>query len=150
MSTGPIRLYTIGFTEKSAEEFFGLLLSNGVRKLVDTRVNNTSQLAGFAKGKDLAYFCQAIGDIAYEHRLDMAPTRELLSDYRKGGMDWATYTDRYLSLLRQRRLHDKVRAADLDGACLLCSEHLPEHCHRSLLAEYLRERTPELEVVHLH
>ena len=150
MSTGQIRLYTVGFTEKSAEEFCGLLLSHGVRKLVDTRVSNTSQLAGFAKGKDLAYFCKVIGGIAYEHRLDMAPTKELLSEYRKGGMGWDAYADRYVALLRQRRLHASIRTDELDGACLLCSEHLPEHCHRSLLAEYLREQTPGIEVVHLH
>jgi uncharacterized protein (DUF488 family) len=150
MISGTIRLYTIGFTGKSAEGFFGLLLSSGVRKLVDTRVKNSSQLAGFAKGKDLAYFCRVIGGIAYEHRLDMAPTKELLSEYRKGVMSWAAYTDRYLSLLRQRRLQERVQAADLDAACFLCSEHLPEHCHRSLLAEYLRDFIPELEVFHLH
>lgn len=150
MSTAPIRLYTIGFTEKSAERFFELLLSSGVGRLVDTRINNTSQLAGFAKGRDLAYFCQAIGGIGYEHREDMAPTKELLSEYRKGGMSWETYADRYLTLLRQRKLREHVRPADLDGACLLCSEHLPEHCHRSLLAEYLRDANPGIEVTHLH
>jgi uncharacterized protein (DUF488 family) len=150
MSTGRIRLYTIGFTEKSAERFFELLLSHGVRKLIDTRINNTSQLAGFAKGRDLAYFCKAIGGIGYEHRVDMAPTKELLSEYRKGGMDWDVYTDRYLGLLRQRKLNAKIQHDELDGACLLCSEHLPEQCHRSLLAEYLREAEAGIEIVHLH
>lgn len=149
MSTPPARLYTIGFTEKSAEEFFDLLLSHGVRKLVDTRVNNTSQLAGFAKGRDLAYFCRVVGSMEYEHRLDMAPTRDLLGEYRKGEINWAEYTDRYMGLLRKRKLRSTVSLRDLDGACLLCSEHLPEQCHRSLLSEHLREAFPEITVTHL-
>lgn len=149
MPAKPIHLFTIGFTEKSAEQFFSLLLDSGVKKLIDTRVNNTSQLSGFAKGRDLAYFCGAIGGIEYEHRLDMAPTKELLSQYRKGGMGWAEYTERYLELLRRRKLRSKVQIRDLDGACFLCSEHLPGECHRSLLADHLKEENPELEIVHL-
>jgi uncharacterized protein (DUF488 family) len=147
MST--VRLFTIGFTEKSAEQFFGLLLANGVRTLVDTRINNTSQLAGFAKGRDLAYFCRAIGGIGYEHRTDMAPTRELLGRYRKEGRSWDEYADRYLALLHERKLRDRVQPDELDGACLLCSEHLPEHCHRSLLADYLKAAYPQISVTHL-
>ena len=149
MTNKPVRLFTVGFTEKSAEQFFGLLLANGVRKVVDTRINNTSQLSGFAKGRDLAYFCSTIGGIEYEHRLDMAPTKELLGQYRNGDMPWAAYAERYMDLLHQRKLRSTFNVQSLDGACLLCSEHLPEQCHRSLLAEHLREAFPEIVVTHL-
>jgi uncharacterized protein (DUF488 family) len=149
MKEEAIHLYTIGFTEKSAEEFFGLLHMSGVSKVIDTRVNNASQLAGFAKGRDLAYFCRVLGGLKYEHRLEMAPTRELLSDYRKGGMIWDEYARRYLALLQARNLRANLRRSELDGACLLCSEHLPEHCHRSLLADYIRQSFPETRIEHL-
>ena len=149
MSSKSVQLYTIGFTGKSAETFFYLLISNRVRKLIDTRVNNASQLSGFAKGKDLAYFSKAIGQIDYEHRLDMAPTRELLNDYRSNRLTWDEYSDTYLALLEERNLNGGLTAARLDRACLLCSEHLPKNCHRSLLAEYIRRAHPEVEVKHL-
>jgi uncharacterized protein (DUF488 family) len=145
-----IKLFTIGFTEKSAERFFELLQTARVRTLIDTRINNASQLAGFAKGRDLAYFCRAIGGIEYVHRLDMAPTREMLAEYRRGELDWEAYEDRYLALLRERGLRDRVDRQQIDHGCLLCSEHLPDHCHRRLLADYLSEWIPELCVTHLH
>lgn len=144
-----IRLYTVGFTKKSAEQFFELLLSNQVRRLVDTRVNNASQLAGFAKGKDLRYFCKVIGNIEYQHRLDMAPTQELLREYRMGHMNWSDYTDRYIRILEERELGSTISRQDLHKACLLCSEHLPDQCHRSLLANYLRDGYPEITISHL-
>lgn len=149
MVTDSIRLFTIGFTEKSAEQFFDLLLSHGVQKLIDTRVNNTSQLSGFAKGRDLDYFCRKIAGIEYEHRLDMAPSRELLKQYRTGKLEWREYTEQYLDLLQRRKLRSRVDMHELDGACLLCSEHLPGECHRSLLADYLGKDYPNLEVIHL-
>ena len=142
-------LYTIGFTEKSAKAFFSLLSANDVKKLIDTRVNNASQLSGFAKGKDLEYFVGVIGGISYEHRLDMAPTRELLADYRSGNLSWVEYTKRYVALLDQRSVLAHVTPADLDRACLLCSEHLPDRCHRRLLAEHIQAAYPEIVVVHL-
>lgn len=149
MAQGKIRLFTIGFTNKSARQFFGLLESNNVRTLIDTRINNTSQLAGFAKGKDLAYFCEAIAGIRYEHRTDMAPTQDLLATYRKQGMSWQEYTECYLDLLRRRKIENKVDVKELDGACFLCSEHLPDQCHRRLLAEYLSEYYPDITLTHL-
>lgn len=145
-----IRLYTIGFTEKAAEKFFTLLTANRVRTLIDTRISNSSQLSGFAKGRDLAFFCRVLGGMRYEHRPDMAPTKELLRSYRKSSINWEEYAREYIGLLEARRLADKVTLEDLEDACFLCSEHRPEHCHRSLLTEYLRRAHPRLRPTHLY
>lgn len=143
-----IKLYTIGFTEKSAEKFFGLLKEHGVKKIIDTRINNTSQLAGFAKGADLKFFAGAIGSIGYEHRIDFAPTKELLSRYRDKQLSWAEYENEYLQLLKARDLNDDIRS--FHQFCLLCSEHLPDLCHRRLLADYLKSISDiPVEIIHL-
>jgi len=144
-----IQLFTIGFTHKSAEQFFNLLRRNAVTTLVDTRINTTSQLSGFAKGSDLKFFAKEIADIPYTHRVDMAPTKDLLARYRAGELTWAEYEVEYLNLLDLRRLGDHVHIENLHGNCLLCSEHKPDQCHRRLLAEYLRARFAGVEVVHL-
>lgn len=144
-----IKLYTIGFTKKNAEKFFNLLKSNNVKNIVDTRVNNTSQLSGFAKGDDLEFFAKEIAQISYEHKLDFAPTKELLSKYRKGNMSWKQYEDEYLNLLDIRKVKSKVEIEKLHENCLLCSEHTVEKCHRRLLAEYLKEVNSDVEIIHL-
>jgi uncharacterized protein (DUF488 family) len=144
-----MQLFTIGFTQKSAREFFNLLEDNGVRKIVDIRINNTSQLSGFAKGSDLEYFSRVILDIPYEHVLDFAPTQDLLKRYRDKETTWDEYEKEYLSLLRDRKILENLDLESLDGACLLCSEHLPDHCHRRLLAEYIQSHHPGLEIIHL-
>ncbi|MCX6133016.1 MAG: DUF488 domain-containing protein [Ignavibacteriales bacterium] len=144
-----IKLFTIGFTNKSAEKFFGLLTKNGVRKVIDTRLNNVSQLAGFSKGSDLQFFLSQIGDINYEHRIDLAPTKELLSGYRAKEMTWANYEEQYLKLLKTRDIAGKMVFEGLDKSCLLCSEHEPDKCHRRLLAEYLQSLRNDIEIVHL-
>ena len=146
-----IKLYTIGFTEKTAEEFFTLLQKAGVKKILDVRINNVSQLAGFAKGKDLAYFAQAILGTGYEHKVDYAPTKELLKDFRNKKIDWGQYEKEYLEILDKRNLLEKEKFDfnKLDGACLLCSEHDPQMCHRRLLAEYLQKASPGIEITHL-
>ena len=144
-----VKLYTIGFTEKTAEEFFTLLQKTGVKKILDVRINNVSQLAGFAKGKDLAYFAQAILDVDYEHQVDYAPTKELLKDFRDKKVDWPQYEKEYLEILNQRNLLKKLDINKLDGVCLLCSEHAAQMCHRRLLAEYLQKANPEIEITHL-
>lgn len=144
-----IKLFTIGFTNKTAEEFFELLRKNGVRKVIDTRINNVSQLAGFSKGSDLKYFLQTIGNIGYEHRVDLAPTKDLLSRYRKDEMNWAEYEQEYLGLLKSRRIAETIDYNGLDGCCFLCSEHTPEKCHRRLLSEHLKKFRNDIEVVHL-
>jgi uncharacterized protein (DUF488 family) len=144
-----IKLYTIGFTEKSAKKFFELLEQNQVKKIIDTRINNTSQLSGFAKGKDLAFFAKRIANIDYEHKLNFAPTKELLSRYRKKEISWDEYTKEYLHLLDKRHIKEATNFESLNRSCLLCSEHSPEQCHRRLLAEYLQEINPDIQIIHL-
>jgi len=144
-----IKLYTIGFTEKPAEKFFGLLKNAGVKKIVDTRINNVSQLAGFAKGADLEFFAREIGQMDYEHKLDFAPTKELLSRYRDKQITWPEYEIEYLNLLDNRKIAQKVDVENLHENCLLCSEHTPEKCHRRLLAEYLKQVKGNIEIIHL-
>ena len=144
-----IQLYTIGFTGKSAEKFFTLLQNNAVERLVDTRINNTSQLAGFAKADDLAFFARSIGRMDYKHQLDFAPTKDLLADYRKGKISWADYEIEYLNLLDVRKIANKVNIEELHQNCLLCSEHTPEKCHRRLLAEYFQHRYNNIRIIHL-
>ena len=144
-----IKLYTIGFTSKSAQQFFELLEQNGVKKIIDTRISNASQLSGFAKGRDLAFFARRLANIDYEHELDFAPTKELLNDYRKKQISWAEYSASYQQLLENRQIKANVDTAALHQSCLLCSEHSPEKCHRRLLAEYLQNINPEIEIIHL-
>jgi len=144
-----IKLFTIGFTEKSAETFFGLLHKNGVKKIIDIRLNNVSQLAGFAKGRDLKYFAKVITNIDYEHRIDLAPTKQLLSDYRNKKVTWEEYQKIYIKTLEDRKILNKIDFSKLDGGCLLCSEHKFNMCHRRLLAEYLQKANKEIEIIHL-
>lgn len=144
-----IKLYTIGFTGKPAEKFFNLLRSSGVTKIVDTRINNVSQLSGFAKGSDLKFFAKEIGDMSYEHNIDFAPTKELLTRYRNKKMTWEEYEIEYLNLLDMRKIASKTDIEKLHENCLLCSEHTPEKCHRRLLAEYLKHVKSDVEIIHL-
>lgn len=144
-----IKLYTIGFTGKNASQFFGLLRNNGVSTVIDTRISNASQLAGYAKGSDLPFFLKEIGGIGYAHNLDFAPTKELLDLYRGKKMNWKEYEDAYLNLIDMRKVGDKIRPESLHQHCLLCSEHGPEKCHRRLLAEYFQHRFNDVEIVHL-
>jgi uncharacterized protein (DUF488 family) len=143
-----VRVFTIGFTRKSARRFFELLRAPGVRRVVDVRLNNVSQLAGFTKRDDLAYFLQEICGMAYVHRLDLAPTPEMFGEYRKG-RDWTVYERRFLALMRQRRIEEKIPRALIADGCLLCSEDAPHRCHRRLVAEYLQRHWGDMEIVHL-
>lgn len=144
-----IKIFTIGFTSKTASQFFNLLRNNGVEKIIDTRINNVSQLSGFAKGNDLAFFAKEIGNMGYEHNIDFAPTKDLLSDYRDKKINWEKYEVEYLNLLDRRKIIQKIEIEDLHHNCLLCSEHTPEKCHRRLLAEYLKSVRNDIEIVHL-
>lgn len=143
-----MKLFTIGFTKRSAAEFFGALQQAGVRRVVDIRLNNTSQLAGFAKAKDLEYFLRAITNIGYVHLPAFAPTQDILDAFKKHKGDWTVYEHAFNGLLASRRTE---QAADVlqDGDCLLCSEPTPEKCHRRLVAEYLERLGLVREVVHL-
>lgn len=144
-----MKVFTIGFTKTSAEGFFNRLQKAGVKKVLDVRLNNVSQLAGFAKKEDLRYFLKAIGGIDYAHEPLLAPTQEMLDAYKKDGGDWADYEKRFLALMVERRIEQKVQRSALEGACLLCSEDKPQHCHRRLVVEYLKQKWGDLEVQNL-
>ena len=141
---------TIGFTKTTAEGFFERLLGAGVRKVVDVRLHNTSQLAGFAKADDLAYFLKKLGGIQYVHQPLLAPTDTMLKAYKKEKGDWSVYEDRFLGLMQERKIETLLKPEMLEGACLLCSEAMPHHCHRRLVIEYLNRKWGEtLAVKHL-
>lgn len=142
-------LFTIGFTRTSAREFFTKLEEAGVGRIIDIRLRNTSQLAGFAKCQDLRYFLDAICGVGYVHRPELAPTKELLTGYKKDEISWDRYEEQYLALAKRREMASKLAQDLRDGDCLLCSERTPEHCHRRLLAEHLRDEIGGLEICHL-
>ena len=144
-----IQLFTIGFTKKSAEEFFTKLSEAGVKRVLDIRLNNVSQLAGFSKRDDLQYFLKTIRDIDYRHLPELAPTKDILEEYRKNKGDWSVYENRFLALLSERKPEERISRAMLDHGCLLCSEDKPENCHRRLVAEYFRKKLGEVEIVHI-
>jgi uncharacterized protein (DUF488 family) len=131
---------TIGFTKTTAEGFFERLLRSGVKRVVDVRPHNTSQLAGFAKSDDLAYFLKKIGGIEYAHRPLLAPTDAMLKTYKKEKGDWDAYEARFMALMAQRQIENRLRPEMLEGTCLLCSEATPHHCHRRLVCEYLNDK----------
>lgn len=150
MNTDEQKLYTIGFAGKSAEEFFSLLKKAGIKILLDIRLNNVSQLAGFTKGKDLSYFVRTILDGQYYHNTDLAPTKELLKRYQ-ADEDWQRYEKEFLSLLEKRNAETKIKPELLKGpTVLLCSEKTSEKCHRRLTAEYLQKKLlPGYTIEHL-
>ncbi|MEN4768961.1 DUF488 family protein [Duffyella gerundensis] len=144
-----MNIYSIGFTEKSAEKFFTLIKSQPIKLLVDVRLNNVSQLAGFAKKKDLQYFLRELCNVDYVHILDLAPTKEILDPYKKGNITWEAYEDKFMSLMAKRNIERIDKKLITDG-CLLCSEHKPHHCHRRLVIEYLNHHwNTDFEVKHL-
>jgi uncharacterized protein (DUF488 family) len=145
-----MEIYSIGFTQKSAREFFGTLKAHGIERLLDVRLNNTSQLAGFAKQADLAYFLREICGAAYEHEPLLAPTQDILDAFKKRKGDWDVYNDAYLSLIRSRKV-ESVLSKDsfLKKTVLLCSEATAEHCHRRLALEYLQQHWEGVELHHL-
>jgi uncharacterized protein (DUF488 family) len=144
-----MNLYTIGFTKKSAYRFFETLRDAGVERVVDVRLNNVSQLAGFAKKQDLAYFLDKITRIQYTHSPLLAPTQEMLDSYKKHGGTWDEYEQRFLQLMRDRRIESAWDKQMRDADCLLCSEEKPEHCHRRLVAEYLAAHRDGIKIHHL-
>lgn len=144
-----MKLFTIGFTKKNAEDFFTRLQRAGVRRVVDIRLNNTSQLAGFAKADDLKYFLKAIANIDYVHVPALCPTQDILDAFKKSKGSWVDYERSFNHLIESRDISGAVPRELLDRGCLLCSEDTPEHCHRRLVAEYLRDRWDDVEIVHL-
>lgn len=144
-----MRLHTLGFTKKDARSFFTLLRESDVRQVVDVRLRSRSQLSGFARADDLEFLLEELCRIGYREEPLLAPTPELLAAVRGGSIAWPAFETRYRDLLARRRVEQLLVPAELDGACLLCSEHEPRFCHRRLAAEYLRDRWPGVDIVHL-
>ena len=145
-----MELYTTGFTKKTAEQFFESLRRAGIRRLLDIRLNNSSQLAGFSKRDDLAYFLRVICGAEYQHELLLAPTQDLLDDLKKRKGSWEAYERQFLALMRERRIEERIDRRLFDiPTVLLCSEATPEHCHRRLVAEYLRDQWGDVTIIHL-
>jgi uncharacterized protein (DUF488 family) len=145
-----MEIYSIGFTQKSAREFFGALKAHGIERLLDVRLNNTSQLAAFAKQADLAYFLEEICGAAYEHEPLLAPTQEILDAYKKQKGSWKDYSEAYLSLIRSRKVESTLSEKSFrKKTVLLCSEATAEHCHRRLVLEYLQQQWKGVTIRHL-
>ncbi len=142
-------VFTIGFAGKKARDFFGALAEAEVRRVIDVRLNNVSQLAGFTKRDDLKYFLEVIAGIDYVHLPELAPDRELLKAYRDESVDWAGYERVFLRLMAERHAERLLRPEQIEMACLLCSEAAPDRCHRRLVLEYLRQHWNGMEVRHL-
>jgi uncharacterized protein (DUF488 family) len=149
MTPEPIHVFTVGFTKKTAGEFFEKLRAAGVKRVVDVRLNNVSQLAGFSKRDDLKYFLKEILDVEYVEAPLLAPTQPLLDAYKKSKGRWEDYERDFLRLMEERQIEDKIDPALLAGGCLLCSEETPHHCHRRLVVDYLQQRWGNLAIKHL-
>ena len=148
--TPSIKLFTIGFTKKNAQQFFSLLRQGGVTKVLDTRLNNLSQLAGFTKRDDLSFFLKEVAGISYEHAEQLAPTDDMLKRYKKGEISWDAYAAAYQALIGKRRVESQFSPEDLNGVCLLCSEATPHHCHRRLAAEFFQQQLGcGVDIIHL-
>ncbi len=144
-----MKIYTIGFTQKNAEEFFNAIKSHHVRRLIDIRIHPNGQLSGFAKQEDLPYFLKELADdCSYAYMPDLAPTKDILKEYRDDD-DWERYVTRFESLMDERNIPDSLKPDDFNEACLLCSEATPEQCHRRLVAERFAKHWQDVEIIHL-
>ncbi len=143
-----IQIFTIGFTQKSAEEFFSLLKNSKILKIIDIRLWNNSVYAGFTNKLDFPYLLQ-LHKIDYRYLPEFAPTKEILNDYKNKKITWEEYEKQYLDLLEDRKIIDRLSNADFDKVCFLCAEPTPENCHRKLLAEYLQKHFKDIEIKHL-
>jgi uncharacterized protein (DUF488 family) len=143
-----MKLYTVGFTKHTAEEFFEKLKSAGVERVIDIRINKTSQLAAFAKGSDLPYLLKATGGIGYLSHSELAPTKDLLKSYRTKDIAWEEFETQYMQQIEDTKAISGLNKSDFDSACLLCSEETADKCHRRLLAEKLAQLWG-VKIVHL-
>ncbi len=144
-----INIFTIGFAGKSACEFFTKLRDAEIKRVIDVRLNNVSQLAGFTKKRDIEYFLKEIGKIEYIHRPEFAPTKNILDAYKKKEIDWSEYESQFRQLMTERQIENLVTCEEINNVCLLCSEAKPEKCHRRLVAEYLQNHWGDVLVHHL-
>ena len=146
-----MNIYTIGFTQKSAEQFFELIKKNNIELLVDVRLNNKSQLAGFTKGTDLRYFLAEICQCKYKHCIEYAPTKDILDGYKKKVITWDNYVEKYNTLMNSRGDYKSFVANfnSYNNICLLCSEPAAEQCHRRLIAELIAQTDPQVIIKHI-
>ena len=144
-----MRILTIGFTKKSARRFFELLQTSNARRIIDVRLNNASQLAGFAKRDDLPYFLRKICGMEYVYMPQLAPTKDMLANYRKRRISWEAYEALFMELMHERGIEQTIRQDVVNDGCLLCSEDEPHHCHRRLVAEYLKHHWGDVDIEHL-
>ncbi len=144
-----MKVATIGFTKTTAENFFSRLRRSGAKRVVDVRLNNVSQLAGFAKQNDLRFFLKEICGMDYVHLPVLAPTQDILDEYKKNKGDWSIYERKFRDLMKSREIEKRVDPALIDSGCLLCSEDKPHHCHRRLVVEYLKDHWSDVEIKHL-
>lgn len=150
MNDAKIKIFTIGFTGSSAENFFGRLKRAGVKKVIDTRLWAGSQLSGFAKKKDLPYFLKELAGADYEYRQELAPSEDILKAYKDNRISWDDYEVQYMQLIGHRNISQILSPEEVDNACFLCACKTEHNCHRRLLAEYLkREWDGPVEVLHL-
>ncbi len=144
-----IEVSTIGFAETSAEQFFSLLRESGAKRLLDVRLNNTSQLAGFTKKNDLRFFVRELCGMEYVHVPELAPTQDMLDSFKKRGGGWQSYERAFTALMAARRIERSLSSETVQSGCLLCSEKRPEYCHRRLVAEYLQKQWGDMTIRHL-
>jgi uncharacterized protein (DUF488 family) len=145
-----MKTFTIGFTQKTAQHFFSLIKKNNINRIIDVRLNITSQLSGFAKKEDLKYFLTEICQTDYIHIPDLTPTKQILDSYKNKAMTWNSYADKFTDLMIQRHIERNIDKNIFDNGCLLCSEHEPHQCHRRLVIEYLNTQwNEEIKVTHL-
>jgi uncharacterized protein (DUF488 family) len=145
-----MEIYTIGFTKKTAAKFFGSLRQAGIKRLIDVRLNNSSQLAGFTKREDLPFFLLEICQAQYLHEPLLAPTQDILDAYKKRKGSWSDYEQRFLALMKERKVEERIDLKSFEiPTVLLCSEATAEHCHRRIVLEYLQEKWGNLKIKHL-
>jgi uncharacterized protein (DUF488 family) len=144
-----IQIFTIGFAATRAASFFSLLRAAGATRIIDVRLNNRSQLAGFTKRDDLPFFLRELCDMDYIQMPHLAPTQDLLDAFKKRKGSWPTYESAFKELMRSRLIEERTSRELAHLACLLCSEKQPDHCHRRLVAEYLQEKWPDVHIRHL-
>ena len=149
MNDNSVTIHTIGFTQKPAKLFFEKLRASNARRVIDVRLNNVSQLAGFSKKDDLQYFLKEILDVDYIHLPELAPTQNILDAYKKHNGDWSVYEEAFLDLMAKREIEKRLSPEVISGCCFLCSENQPMFCHRRLVAEYLRSHWGSVAIEHL-
>jgi len=147
--TNHIKLFTIGFTKTKAEDFFKKLIDSNIKKIIDIRLNNVSQLAGFAKRDDLKYFLSELCNCDYEYQPLLSPTKEILENYKKKKIDWNEYELQFCNLMKKRKPETIFTPEELNKSCLLCSEPTSQKCHRRLVAEYFKNNFKLIEIIHL-